>query len=521
MMPQQRRALSVQKKRNILKKVDKHVGSRVLLARDLGIPITTLATIIKNRESIENSAIKCGPMARKRMYIRASKYDEMEEILKEWIVSARSSNMPINGPIIRDRALHIASRLNIEGFTASNGWFDRFKKRHAVVYRTACGKSRSVDTEISDDWKQTDIPALIADYAPKDIFSADETGLFFNILPSKTFSLKGESCQEGKFSEIRLTVLLITNSDGSEKLPPLIIGKAQNPQYFKDIKSLPAKYAVNEYAWMTSNIFEKQLLSLDTLMGVYKRKIILFLDKCSAHPSNLKLNNIKLAFFPPNCISELQPLNLGIIRAFKYFYRKNLVQILLSKIERGEDPKKFKVSILDAIYYIVKAWGEIDERTIKICFRKAGISTEQEDEIEDLMEHNAIDGWELFSDEPLQNYVDLDFNVITSEIVKIDDVVNMDRDYNVIKSEIVKNEDTVDNHIQKRLCDDELSSEDEINKTPTKYDAIRYIEGLKNYFASIEDVQDETFKSIYRIEKALYEPKNICRTDPHDFFSKN
>ena len=156
--------------------------------------------------------------------------------------------MPVTGPLIRDKALHIASRLNIKGFTASNGWIDRFKKRHFFVYKSVCGESRSVDLEIAEDWKQTNVTTLIADYAPRDTFNADETGLFFNVLPSKTFAFRGETCVGGKLSKNRLTVLLITNSDGSEKFPPLVIGKAQNPRCLKNFKSLPTKYVANKTA---------------------------------------------------------------------------------------------------------------------------------------------------------------------------------------------------------------------------------------------------------------------------------
>jgi hypothetical protein len=46
------------------------------------------------------------------------------------------------------------------------------------------------------------------------------------------------------------------------------------------------------------------------------------------------------------------------------------------------------------MHYTVKAWVEIDEITIKNCFRKAGIVKEQEDEalVEHITEHNTIDG---------------------------------------------------------------------------------------------------------------------------------
>lgn len=492
----------MQEKRDILQKVNKHVGSRVSLARNLGIPITTLATIIKNRESIEKSAIQCGPGAKKRMYIRASKYEKMEEILKEWFVSARASNIPVGGTIIREKALRIANRLNIEGFTASNGWIDRFKKRHNVVYRSICGESQSVDLDIAEDWKQTDVPTLITDYAPRDIFNADETGLFFNVLPCKTFSFKGEACHGGKLSKVRLTVLLITNSDGSEKLPPLVIGKSAKPRCFKNVRTLPTKYAANKKAWMTSILFEKQLTALDALMGVKHRKILLFLDRCPAHPTNLTLRNIQLAFFPPNCTSELQPLDLGIIRAFKHYYRRNLVQKLLCQLERGGDPNKFKMSILDAMHYTVKAWGEITDSTIKNCFRKAGIYKEQDEDVPSTQENiqcDVIEGWERISDQPLEDYVNLDSNVMTSDLVEVDDIV--------------------DSHLTPAdLSAEELSDEEEVD-IPTKEEAMRFIEGLKTYFTSFADIQDDTFKCLYSLERELHNKKTkMQQTNIHDFF---
>ena len=44
-----------------------------------------------------------------------------------------------------------------------------------------------------------------------------------------------------------------------------------------------------------------------------------------ANPIDSELSNIKLLFFPPNTISKLQPLDQGIIRTFKTYYRKQVV----------------------------------------------------------------------------------------------------------------------------------------------------------------------------------------------------
>jgi hypothetical protein len=92
-----------------------------------------------------------------------------------------------------------------------------------------------------DDLQRVDVPILIADHAPRDISNTDVTGLFFNIFPSKTFAFKDETCSGGKLSKNRLTVLLITNSDATEKIIPLVIGNAQNPRCFKHAQVITHK----------------------------------------------------------------------------------------------------------------------------------------------------------------------------------------------------------------------------------------------------------------------------------------
>jgi hypothetical protein len=45
--------------------VEKLVGSRVSLTKQLGISVSTLDTILKNHNFIEENANQCGPMAKK------------------------------------------------------------------------------------------------------------------------------------------------------------------------------------------------------------------------------------------------------------------------------------------------------------------------------------------------------------------------------------------------------------------------------------------------------------------------
>jgi len=70
-------------------------------------------------------------------------------------------------------------------------------------------------------------------YAPRDIFNADESGLLYKCLPDRTLTFKGEKCHGGKHSKERVTILFTANMDGSEKLKPLLIRKSAKPSASK------------------------------------------------------------------------------------------------------------------------------------------------------------------------------------------------------------------------------------------------------------------------------------------------
>jgi hypothetical protein len=88
-----------------------------------------------------------------------------------------------------------------------------------------------------------------------DVYNADETGLFFNVLPDRILVYKGETCHGGKHFKDRLTVLLCDSSDGSDQQVLIVIGKSSKPRYFKDVKKLPIKYHANSKAWMMTDFF--------------------------------------------------------------------------------------------------------------------------------------------------------------------------------------------------------------------------------------------------------------------------
>ena len=85
---------------------------------------------------------------------------------------------------------------------------------------------------------------------------------------------------------------------------------------------------------MTSDILHKLLSQLNSSFKAQNRSILLFIDSAGFHrdPYDLKgrYSYIKLVFFPANCTSKLQPLDLGIIQNFKVHYRKLLLRHIIT-----------------------------------------------------------------------------------------------------------------------------------------------------------------------------------------------
>ena len=105
-------------------------------------------------------------------------------------------------------------------------------------------------------WKETSLSTILLRYELKDIYIADEFGLFYQGLPKKTLHLKGEKCSSGKYNKVRLTGMAAARATG-EKLPMFVIGKSVQPRCIKHVKSLPCCYCAQPKSWMSSFLFDE------------------------------------------------------------------------------------------------------------------------------------------------------------------------------------------------------------------------------------------------------------------------
>ena len=71
-----------------------------------------------------------GEQCRTDKRFRESKYSELNEALHRWYLLAVSKNVYPGGRILVEKAMEIAAKLNLGDFKASNGWLDRWKKKH-------------------------------------------------------------------------------------------------------------------------------------------------------------------------------------------------------------------------------------------------------------------------------------------------------------------------------------------------------------------------------------------------------
>ncbi|XP_050334999.1 tigger transposable element-derived protein 6-like [Bactrocera neohumeralis] len=361
------------------------------------------------------------------------------------------------------------------------------------------------------------LPRLIENYNANDILKPDETGLFFKCLPNKTLTFKNEQCFEGKQSKEKITVMVGSNMTGSEKLKLLVIGKAKNPRCFKGVKSLDVDYEFNKKAWKTSEIFTKWILKLDKKIGKQDRKVLLFVDNCTAHPRDVKdkLKNIQLAYFSPNMTSLLQPMDQGIIYNMKQHYRKRNLTNILAQLDGGTSV--FTIDLLHAIRNLSSVWDVyVKPETIPNCFRKAEFS-------KDAMQ-NPSEQWDE-EDLSIADLVALQssFKKVTNIEASFEDYVNVDIDVPI--SENPSEEDILSSVLESRgvpavpdIDEVDLDTEEEMADTdealPTLGQVSSSINCIRTFVEMKSDVPINVFNCLNDLEAFVENEKwkNVIQT---------
>jgi len=318
-----------------------------------------------------------------RMKHTPFKVKEHDNQMVAFIQRARNFNVPLSRKFLLQKAQETASSLDCKTCCTS-GWFQKFLKRNFGKNIKLNGEAKSADDNIIKEWLIENGPTLLM-YKPENIWNCDESGLQWKRLNNRTYVIGQNENKENEhgvtLDKKRMTLLLCCSLTG-DKRKIFVIGHADRPRCFKSInfdhKRLPVDYRSNQSAWMTGNLFNEWLSNWNRELIDQNKKILLIMDNFSGHKKYTEKNsNIEILLLPPNTTSKLQPLDAGIIKAFKDKYSFLFHSYLLESLSQDNYDLKTelkKYSLLDAIKLVSKAWDSLEKETIINCWSHTGIA---------------------------------------------------------------------------------------------------------------------------------------------------
>ena len=385
--------LTIKDKLDIIKKLEEGISFKKLSVV-YGIGESTVRDIKKNKERIINYANSSDPTSgvSKRKSMKSSTYEELDRVMIEWFNQQKTDGIPVSGTICAKQAKFFFDALGMEGdFNASSGWLTRFKQRHGIPKAAGKGtKLKGDETAASEFCGNFQEFVERESLQPEQIYGADQTGLFWKCLPSRTLALETEQSSSGyRSSRERIIIMCCANATGLHKLNLCVVGKAKKPRAFKgaDLSNLPVTYFSQKSAWIEHSVFrqwfekyfvpqvQKHLKSKGLL-----EKAVLLLDFPPAHPSEELLSSddgrIIVKYLPPNVTSLIQPMSQGVLATVKRYYRAGLLQ---KYMDEGIDPRMFwkNLTVLDAIYEVSRAWNMVKSSTITKAWKKLFPGTEE------------------------------------------------------------------------------------------------------------------------------------------------
>lgn len=384
-----RKAITLEMK---LKIIAQHEGGKpvMVIARESGLSQSTVSTILKDKKRISDAvkssaSIKSTVITKKR----AGPIDDMEKLLVAWMEEQTQKRIPLSLLTIQAKARSLFNMLKeraddptyTQMFTASHGWFQRFKKRHNFHTVKVSDEAANADIECAEAFKEELHRIIMAEkYLPEQIFNVDETSLFWKRMLECTY-IHQESKTIPGFRD-RVTLLLGGNVAGF-KLKPFLIYHSENPRAFKNVSKhmLPVYYRHNKKAWMTSALFEDWFLNcfIPQTREYFRQnnipfKILLILDNVPGHPQHIGDMHpaVKMVYLPLNTTTLIQPMDQGAIAAFKAYYLRRTFMQAVEATESGQTLREFwkGFNILNAVQNIAAAWEEVTQQCMNGVWKK-------------------------------------------------------------------------------------------------------------------------------------------------------
>jgi hypothetical protein len=481
---------------------------------------STISAIINKKLLSMSADVAITDQSKKRL--STVSFPDLDEALRIWVLQCEAKRISISGCLIQEKARLLADKLGIPKEnqpTFSVGWLTKFQARYGFRSLKMSGEAASAD-EAAITVKLPEIVETVKQYDIKDVFNMDETGLFYRMAPDRTIA--SQNLSGSKKEKSRISIAFTANADGSEKLPPLFIGHFQKPRAFgkKSAKQHGFQYKFNTKAWMTGAIFQDWIMDFDKDMRKQQRNVLLLLDNAPSHVvGNLQLTNVKVVFFPPNTTSRIQPMDAGIIAAFKKRYRSYQLKQALDLNTLGRKDI-YKVDVLQAMVWSRAAWNALTPTAIHNCWKHSGVLGSEDSP--EFWSRSYCDDTNL--DDKLAKTMQ---ELHCKDPFSVDDLIDSADEPETVHMQLLDDElvEFVQAEVDEEPMEDGNADDDvvEVLTSQEKINALRTVGIILN---AEPDINATALRTIRRLLKDLNELErekremSLCQPTIHSFFRK-
>ncbi|GFU92676.1 pogo transposable element with KRAB domain [Trichonephila clavipes] len=218
----------------------------------------------------------------------------------------------------------------------------------------------------------------------------DDVPLSFDIPPTRTVNVRGASSipiNTTGNERTSFTVFLCCAANGL-KLPPMLIFKRKTLPKENFPKCVELR--TNENGWMNEQIMLSWLQTIWRKLKntFFRPKAFLIMDSLKSHVSEnvkkaLKSASAKITIIPGGLTKKLQPLDVGINRSFNpklESYGNSGCPMEKNYTKTG---KLKRASYENVSRWLLKAWNDVAETTVKNAFRKCNIIVKNDSDDEE------------------------------------------------------------------------------------------------------------------------------------------
>ena len=143
-----------------MQKIEEGKSTKKSVPEEYGVKKNTFSTWIANKRKIFEP-YEFGPVNSCRKKLNKSDNKDLDQVVFTWKSNAFSTNIPVNGIIIKEKALSLAKSRELTDSRASDGWLNKWKQRHNVNFKALPGDKKAVTPEMTASWSETCLPTIL------------------------------------------------------------------------------------------------------------------------------------------------------------------------------------------------------------------------------------------------------------------------------------------------------------------------------------------------------------------------